>query len=46
MKQRPKTTADIGNFDNVRWEDQKEIQKKIGLFVIILQITFINIIIK
>ncbi|KAF3422106.1 hypothetical protein E2986_01385 [Frieseomelitta varia] len=29
MKQRPKTTADIGNFDNIRWEDQKEIQKKI-----------------
>lgn len=28
-KQRPKTTADIANFDNIRWEDQKELQKKI-----------------
>ncbi|OAD52149.1 Poly [ADP-ribose] polymerase [Eufriesea mexicana] len=29
MKQRPKTTADFSNFDNIRWEDQKELQKKI-----------------
>ena len=29
MKQRPKSTADIANFDNIRWEDQKTIKKKI-----------------
>nr|XP_034188082.1 poly [ADP-ribose] polymerase [Osmia lignaria] len=29
MKQRPKSTADIANFDNIRWEDQKIIEKKI-----------------
>ncbi|XP_076248590.1 poly-(ADP-ribose) polymerase [Calliopsis andreniformis] len=29
VKQRPKSTADFGNFDNIRWEDQKEIQKQI-----------------
>ncbi|XP_020719447.2 poly [ADP-ribose] polymerase isoform X1 [Bombus terrestris] len=29
MKQRPKTTADIANFDNIRWEDQKELQRRI-----------------
>lgn len=33
LKQRPKSTADISNFDNIRWEDQKEIEKKIGLFI-------------
>ncbi|XP_053972152.1 poly [ADP-ribose] polymerase [Hylaeus volcanicus] len=29
LKQRPKTTADIANFDNIRWDDQKDIEKKI-----------------
>lgn len=29
IKQRPKAVGDIANFDNIRWEDQKEIQKKI-----------------
>ena len=29
IKQRPGSTADIANFDNIRWEDQKEIQKKL-----------------
>ncbi|XP_043286683.1 poly [ADP-ribose] polymerase [Venturia canescens] len=28
-KQRPKSTADISNFDSIRWEDQQMIQKKI-----------------
>lgn len=29
-KQRPKSTADIANFDSVRWEDQENIKKNIG----------------
>lgn len=29
LKQRPKSTADFANFDNIRWEDQKIIEKKI-----------------
>ncbi|KAG7202334.1 hypothetical protein KM043_018664 [Ampulex compressa] len=29
LKQRPKSSADIANFDNIRWEDQQEIKKKI-----------------
>ncbi|CAK9797855.1 Poly [ADP-ribose] polymerase [Anthophora quadrimaculata] len=29
IKQRPKSTADISNFDNIRWEDQKDIEKRI-----------------
>ncbi|XP_076760551.1 poly-(ADP-ribose) polymerase [Xylocopa sonorina] len=29
LKQRPKNTADFSNFDNIRWEDQKDIEKKI-----------------
>ncbi|XP_031827907.1 poly-(ADP-ribose) polymerase [Nomia melanderi] len=28
-KQRPKSAADIANFDNIRWEDQKDIKEKI-----------------
>ncbi|XP_069975958.1 poly [ADP-ribose] polymerase 1-like [Penaeus vannamei] len=29
IKQRPKTVADIGNFDSVRWEDQEKIKTAI-----------------
>ncbi|KZC08363.1 PREDICTED: poly [ADP-ribose] polymerase [Dufourea novaeangliae] len=29
IKQRPKSIADIANFDNIRWEDQKDIKEKI-----------------
>lgn len=29
-KQRPKSTADIANFDSVRWEDQENIKKNIA----------------
>lgn len=28
-KQRPSSTADIAQFDNIRWEDQQDIKKKI-----------------
>lgn len=31
MKQRPKSTADIAHFDNIRWDDQEFIRKKIGM---------------
>lgn len=29
QKQRPKSTADIAQFDNIRWEDQQDIKQKI-----------------
>ncbi|XP_043248325.1 poly [ADP-ribose] polymerase [Colletes gigas] len=29
LKQRPKSAADIANFDNIRWEDQQEVKKNI-----------------
>ncbi|XP_076286203.1 poly-(ADP-ribose) polymerase [Lasioglossum baleicum] len=29
VKQRPKSAADIANFDNIRWEDQQDVKKKI-----------------
>ncbi|XP_033328280.2 poly-(ADP-ribose) polymerase [Megalopta genalis] len=29
LKQRPKTVADIANFDNIRWDDQQDVKKKI-----------------
>ncbi|XP_076649690.1 poly-(ADP-ribose) polymerase [Halictus rubicundus] len=29
VKQRPKSIADIANFDNIRWEDQQDVKKKI-----------------
>jgi len=31
-KQRPKTVADIGHFDSIRWEDQNKIKTKLGNF--------------
>lgn len=31
-KQRPRTVADVGNFDSIRWEDQKKIKTKLGNF--------------
>jgi len=31
-KQRPKTIADIGHFDSIRWEDQEKIKTKLGNF--------------
>lgn len=29
-KQRPKTVADIGHFDSIRWDDQQKIKTKLG----------------
>jgi hypothetical protein len=36
QKQHPKSIGDIAHFDNIRWEDQEFITKKIGKIIIFI----------